>query len=260
MPKINKLLHPFKARRYYINKSTAWRVTDMVVIAIIILTFIALLVLVYYQLRPVQTVDIKVPVATDKAEYYAGEQVSGIFFGEVFYTGRVQIVRDVFCKDYTGRMQDNGDEVFTGASVPMKLEGTSRRIGTLPNDVPVGLNCVIQFVNTYKINTPFGDRTISDNYYTQNFQIIARPQEPGPASEQRNDPQDGVCCAEQPPTNPGGSGGSTLNGGGSNNGNPGTEVQEDSAEPVGASGGTVAEPAPQRSCSVVLFNIMLLCD
>jgi len=140
------------------------------------IALLALISLVFYQLRPIPTVDIKVPVATDKAEYYAGQEVSGIFFGDVYYKGRVEILREVFCKDYRGVIKtDEGDDIFKGISAPQHLEGTSRRIGNLPADVPVGSNCVIQFLNTYNIETPFGNRQIVRDYYTQNFKIVDKP-------------------------------------------------------------------------------------
>jgi hypothetical protein len=151
-----------------------------------------LIALIYLQVRPVQLVDIKVPVATDKAEYYPGQEVGGIFFGEVFWDGKVEIHREVYCKNYKATIQtDAGDDIFRGVSRPIKLEGTSRVIGKLPLTVPIGENCVIQFVNTYHLNTPFGGRDIDVTYYTQNFKILTqedfnkRQQEVQPAAEQQ---------------------------------------------------------------------------
>lgn len=147
---------------------------DKLTILGIVIGVVALLALIFFQVRPIKTVDIKVPVATDRSSYYPGQQVSGIFFGDVFYEGRVEVLRDVYCKNYKSVIKTNdGDSIFRGTSKPSHLDGTSREIGQLPDKIPVGSNCVIQFANTYHIGTPFGDRTITKTYYTQNFAIIS---------------------------------------------------------------------------------------
>jgi hypothetical protein len=163
-------------RQYILRKPSDRSTIDAAFLATMTIALLALFALIFYQLRPIPTVDIKVPVATDKAEYYAGQEVSGIFFGDIYYKGRVEILREVFCKDYRGVIKtDEGDDIFKGISAPQHLEGTSRRIGLLPADVPVGSNCVIQFLNTYNIETPFGNRQIVRDYYTQNFKIVDKP-------------------------------------------------------------------------------------
>lgn len=159
-----------------LDKSTTRKVFDVATLLIMIAALVGLLALIYYQVRPIQTLDIKVPVSTDKPEYAPGDEVSGIFFGEVFYSGKVEILREVFCRNYQGVIKaDNGQDIFSTVSIPITLEGASRRIGKLPMDVPVGENCVIQFINTYTIGTPFGTRVITEDYYTQNFLIAADP-------------------------------------------------------------------------------------
>lgn len=243
---LNKIKHPLKQRRRLINKSNAWRITDIFTITAMAIALVALLALIYFYVRPVPTVDIKVPVATDKAEYQPGEEVSGIFFGEVYYSGKVDIVRDVFCKDYRGRiLTDQGDEIFSGASVPAKLEGTTRRIGNLPSDVPVGQNCVIQFVNTYHIETPFGDRVISNAYYTQNFMIVEpRPETPPHTG---SDERDGVGGAE--PLNPGGAG------------QPQEPTPQEPPQPEPQQPRSFSEPVqPPRACLIDIGPIKLLCS
>lgn len=138
----------------------------------------AMIGLVYFYVRPLKLAEIKVPVATDKASYYPSQQVGGIFFGETFYRGEVRILREVFCSNYRGVIKPpaesaNGD-FFSLQSIPRKLEGNTVPIGTLPEDVPIGSNCVIQFTNVYDIQTPFGLRHEEVQYYTQNFSIVPK--------------------------------------------------------------------------------------
>lgn len=176
-------------RQYILRKPSDRSTIDAAFLATMTIALLALFALIFYQLRPIPTVDIKVPVATDKAEYYAGQEVSGIFFGDVYYKGRVEILREVFCKDYRGVIKtEKGDDIFKGISAPQHLEGTSRRIGNLPDDVPVGSNCVIQFLNTYNIETPFGNRQIVRDYYTQNFKIVDKP---APAEQAEDESTEG---------------------------------------------------------------------
>lgn len=177
----------FKTIKEYIKKKRIdnRNLIDLVFLVLMVAGVLALSALIYFYARPIRTVDIKVPVATDKAEYYPEQEVSGIFFGQIFYEGRVEILRDVFCKNYRGTIKtDEGDDIFKGTSKPNKLEGATRRIGKIPSDVPVGENCVIQFLNTYNIQTPFGNRQIVVDYYTQNFKIVPKPVETPPATEQ----------------------------------------------------------------------------
>ena len=137
---------------------------------------IALVALVWLYVRPITVADIKVPVATDQASYYPGEDISGIFFGEIHYKGEVRVLREVFCKNYRNVIAPpvgakNGD-FYDTQSVPRKIESLSVNIGNLPKDIPVGSNCVLQFTNIYEIQTPFGIRKIEYQYYTQNFSIV----------------------------------------------------------------------------------------
>ena len=139
---------------------------------------IALIALVWLYVRPIKVADIKVPVATDQASYHPGEEISGIFFGEIFHRGEVRVLREVFCKDYHDVIQPpenarNGD-FYDTQSIPRKIEGLSVNIGMLPKNIPVGSNCVLQFTNVYEIQTPFGIRRIEYQYYTQNFSIVTR--------------------------------------------------------------------------------------
>lgn len=177
LPKINKPNFKLpKLKRPHFKLPDGKTLSEAVLAIIIVLAFIALIALLYYNVRPLKVADIKVPVATDKASYYAGQQISGIFFGEIFYSGNVKILREVFCKDYTRIIKPpieaaNGD-FFDTQSIPRKIEGLTVPIGTLPDDIPLGSNCVIQFTNVYEIPTPFGTRHVEYQYYTQNFSII----------------------------------------------------------------------------------------
>ena len=173
------------------TKTTGRQVLDIVTVAIMAVALVLLFVLIYYYVRPVKTADIKVPVATDKASYYPGQEIGGIFFGEIYYDGEVRILREVFCKDYHGVIKPTAESAagnfFSTQSKPHKLEGTSVKIGTLPSDVPIGANCVLQFTNVYTINTPFGTRQIEYQYYTQNFAITSKERREQLDNEANND-------------------------------------------------------------------------
>jgi len=147
-------------------------------IAAFTIGLIALIALVWLYVRPIKVADIKVPVATDQASYHPGEEISGIFFGEIYHKGEVRVLREVFCKDYHGiiappETAKNGD-FYDTQSIPRRIEGLSVNIGLLPKEIPVGSNCVLQFTNVYEIQTPFGIRRIEYQYYTQNFSIVTR--------------------------------------------------------------------------------------
>lgn len=166
---------------YRLNKTKRFSriaLFDIITISAIMFGTLALLSLVYTFARPIKLADIKVPVATDKASYYAGQEVGGIFFGETYYTGSVRILREVFCSNYRGVIKPPAEsaagDFFATQATPRKLEGQTLRIGLLPKDVPVGSNCVIQFTNVYDIQTPFGVRHEEVQYYTQNFSIITQ--------------------------------------------------------------------------------------
>lgn len=162
---------------------------EAVLAVIIVLSFLALLGLIYYQVRPIKVADIKVPVASDKASYYAGQEISGIFFGEIYHKGQVKVLREIFCKDYRSVIKPPAEsaegDFFATQSVPRKLEGESVKIGQLPQDIPLGANCILQFTNVYDIGTPFGTRHIEYQYYTQNFSIVTKERR-----EQLDDPSD----------------------------------------------------------------------
>lgn len=147
-------------------------------IAAMTIGVIALITLIWLYVRPIKTANIKVPVATDQASYYPGEEISGIFFGEIYHRGEVRVLREVFCKNFHGiiappESAKNGD-FYDTQSIPRKIEGLNVNIGLLPNNVPVGANCVLQFTNVYNIQTPFGIRHVEYQYYTQNFSIVTK--------------------------------------------------------------------------------------
>lgn len=139
---------------------------------------VALIALVWLQVRPVKTATIKVPVATDQASYYPGEEISGIFFGDTYYSGEIRVLREVFCKDYKGVIKPPPEAAvgnfFSTQAKPTHLEGQTIIVGNLPSNVPAGSNCVLQFTNVYDIQTPFGLRKVEYQYYTQNFSIVTK--------------------------------------------------------------------------------------
>lgn len=152
------------------------RFFDWLTYAGLIFGLLALLALVFYAIRPIKTAEIKVPVATDLTSYYPGQNIKGIFFGDTYYTGQVRILREVFCENYKGVIKPPAESAagnfFASQAKPRHLEGTSVSVGALPDDVPLGKNCVMQFTNVYDIQTPFGVRHIEYQYYTQNFGIV----------------------------------------------------------------------------------------
>lgn len=170
-----------------LNKATTWvkshkinwgGLFNALAVAAFTIGVIALIALIWLYVRPIKVADIKVPVATDQASYYPGEEISGIFFGEIHYKGEVRVLREVFCKNYRDiivppEQARNGD-FYDTQSIPRRIEGLSVNIGLLPDDIPVGSNCVLQFTNVYEIQTPFGIRRIEYQYYTQNFSIVTR--------------------------------------------------------------------------------------
>lgn len=163
---------------YRKNRSLLGTVANLLSIAAFIIGLIALAALVWLYLRPIQTANIKVPVATDQASYYPGEDISGIFFGDTYYTGEVRVLREVFCKDYKGVIKPPAESAdgnfFSTQGRRRHLEGQSVIVGNLPSDVPVGSNCVLQFTNVYNVQTPFGIRHLEYQYYTQNFAIVTK--------------------------------------------------------------------------------------
>lgn len=162
-----------------LNRQRWMRTADVSTIIAFIIGLITLGLLIWFYVRPIPTADIKVPVATDQATYSPGEDIGGLFFGEIYYKGEVRILREVFCsKDYKRVLPVPADSLAPGGfyatqSEPRVLEGTNVPIGVLPDDMPIGANCVIKFTNVYRINTPFGLRVLEYNYYTQNFAIVS---------------------------------------------------------------------------------------
>lgn len=151
---------------------------DHVTLFIMVVAMLALFALIWYQVRPVKLLDIKVPVATDKASYYPSQEISGLFFGENYYKGPVKVLREVFCKDFKRAIKppaESADGDFFATQVePTVYEGASRKIGNLPEDIPIGSNCVLKFTNIYDLKTPFGTRHEVIEYYTQNFAIVTK--------------------------------------------------------------------------------------
>lgn len=163
---------------YRKNRDLLGKLTNILTILAFVIGVLALLTLIWLYVRPIKVADIKVPVATDQASYYPGEEISGIFFGEIYHRGEVRVLREVFCKDYSNiivppETARNGD-FYDTQSIPRKIEGLNVNIGVLPTNIPIGSNCVLQFTNVYNIQTPFGIRHVEYQYYTQNFSIVTR--------------------------------------------------------------------------------------
>lgn len=163
---------------YRKNRELLGSITNILAILAFNIGILALFALVWLYVRPIKVADIKVPIATDQASYHPGEEISGIFFGEIYHKGEVRILREVFCKDYKNIIEPpesaRHSNFYDTQSIPRKIEGLSVNIGLLPSDIPIGLNCVLQFTNVYEIQTPFGIRRIEYQYYTQNFSIVTR--------------------------------------------------------------------------------------
>lgn len=259
---INKIknFRPLKLRKKLLKGRPNLKAVDAAFFVIMAFAFLTLLGLIFYQVRPLKLVDIKVPVATHKALYYPGEQVDGIFFGEIFYTGRVEVFTDIFCSGYRSPVRgDDGKVVFSGNSRPIELKGDTRHIGRIPADAPVGSNCVIQFVNNYDIKTPFGVRHEERAYYTQNF-FIRDPEGPNPAEQQGTDAQDvntGPSSTEHlfentPSSQPAPQ---------SQTPTPQSQTSPPNQQNTNNTPPAPAEPVtPPQNCAINVLGIKLLCD
>lgn len=178
MFRLNRLFHPLKERKLFIGKSVLRSNIDTIFLSLMVIAFAFLGALIWYNVKPIKLLEIKVPVATDQSSYSQGEEISGLFFGENYYTGHVKILREVYCKNYKGVIKPPAEgadgDFFSTRVEPFKYEGVSRRIGNLPLEVPVGSNCVLKFLNIYELQTPFGVREETVEYHTQNFAIISK--------------------------------------------------------------------------------------
>lgn len=241
-------------KKFKINHRTAF---DAITISAIVFGTLALISLVYFYVRPLSLADIKVPVATDKATYYPEQEVSGIFFGETRYSGDVKILREIFCSNYRGVIKPPAEsadgDFFSTQARPRKLEGATVRIGTLPANVPIGSNCVIQFTNVYDIQTPFGVRHETVQYYTQNFSIIAKEEK-----EEREQIQQQQRQQQSSATN----GAVSQDGGDSGNTNTNSVPQTSNSNNKPTSPPTTpAEPIqPPQQCTINLLGVKLLCN
>lgn len=239
---------------------------DIITIGGLLVGVLALLALVYFYVVPIKLADIKVPVATDKASYYAGQDIKGIFFGDIYFKGQVRILREVFCADNYHRVIKPpaaaavGD-FFATQSTPHKLEGVTVPIGSLPDDAPLGSNCVLQFTNVYDIKTPFGTRHEEYQYYTQNFSIVTR--------EKRQELDSGISPQTGANTNT-----STQTGDASSyvggNGSTGSTQQPEQQGPTNITNNTtnnstvnnppVQAPADTEKCTFDALGIKLFCS
>lgn len=248
---------------------------DIITVGGVIIGVFMLIALVYYNIVPVKLADIKVPVATDKSSYYPKQAISGIFFGETFYDGNVKILREVFCTNYKGIIKPPVEAAdgnfFSTIAKPRKFNGNTIPIGTLPDDVPIGQNCVIRFTNVYSIQTPFGVRHEEYQYYTQNFSIITKERRDaldceasGKSTEECSKSNNSDNANTLSPSSDNTFGGGTFGGGGAsgetnqtnntttNNTTNNTTITPPAEQP--------AEPVtPPQSCTVNLLGIKLFC-
>lgn len=245
---------------------------DFLTLGIGLIALFLLFALIYVNVAPIKTADIKVPVATDKSSYYPGQDISGIFFGETYYEGEIRVLREVFCKDYKATIKPSDGNAFgnffSTQTKPRKFEGQSVYIGKLPSDIPIGLNCVLQFTNVYDIQTPFGERTERYQYYTQNFAIISKERRDqldceatgrstadcsstDNATESVSEPQSDITSTPQSqitPTRPNQTESNTTN-------------NVDNSTTNNTTNTTPTQPAPQpvEVCAVNLLGIKTLC-
>lgn len=265
------MFKPSKIKRLKIDHRKAF---DAITVAAIVFGLLALVALIYYQARPIKLADIKVPVATDKASYYPSQQIGGIFFGETFFKGNVKILREVYCTNYKGIIDppENAADgnFFDTSTQPRKLDGATIPIGTLPADVPIGSNCVIQFTNVYNIQTPFGVRHEEYQYYTQNFAIITKERRQQLDCEASG--KSSKDCMEATDVTPDSNaiqstdntfGGGSFVGGGDDNSNQNNTTTNNTTNnnAVPPSNQTPAEPVqPPRQCGVNILGIKLFCQ
>ena len=251
--------------KFFANRSAI----DYVTTFIMAIALIALFMLLYFYVRPIKTVDIKVPVATDQSSYAPGESIGGIFFGETFYEGHVQVLREVFCTNYKGVIEPNANSangnLFSTYSVPRKLEGITVPIGTLPADIPVGVNCVLRFTNIYEIQTPFGIRKITTSYYTQNFSIISIQRrnlldcettgrtDCDALTESQTIIQNNTPTTQTAPTSTSSGGTQSTNSRSQNNAPQTTNNTTNNSTTNNTTNNPVVEPAPEQCTATVLF-------
>jgi hypothetical protein len=179
---------------------------DVVMGGIVAGAVLLLLIISASYLRAVTTrlLDIKVPVATSKAKYAPGAPISGLFFGEVFYSGQANVTRRVVCDSYSQPLDDfdsDPNNVVENPSKPRKLTGDARQIGYLPDDVPVGENCIIEFNSNYCVPYLFGCANRDVPYFTQSFEIVSQEEaQKDPNVAQPAPVEDRKMRTKQPPT------------------------------------------------------------
>lgn len=257
----------FKGGKMKTNRRKA---ADIVTLVGVVIGVVALVALLFYNVVPIKLADIKVPVATDKSSYYPSQQVGGIFFGETFYDGNVKILREVFCTNYKGVIKPPAEaadgDFFSTTAKPRKFEGNTIAIGKLPDDVPVGQNCVIRFTNVYTIQTPFGIRHEEYQYYTQNFAIITKERRQQldceasgkSTAECQADNQSAVTGSDSNKTVTDFGDGSSYSGGGASGSNTTTNTTNNTT--TNNTTTPPSEPVQPPQCTVNLLGIKLFCE
>lgn len=163
-----------KRLKLYTQKVKGLTAIDMVTLGLVTAAFVLVLAvsISYTKARYFTPLSkIEVPVATTKDTYAPGELIEGLFFGEVRYGGEVKYVRQLVCPNYSEFIPDiNTGKLFVqGSGVPRKLEGHRSPVGYSSQNVPLDVNCTIQFRNIYCVPYLFGCVKREYAYYTQTF-------------------------------------------------------------------------------------------
>jgi uncharacterized membrane protein YgcG len=243
---------------------------DFITIAGIVFGVIALVALIFYMVRPIKFADIKVPVATDKSSYYPSQAISGIFFGETFYDGNVKILREVFCTNYHGVIKPPAEsadgDFFDTIAKPREFNGNTIPIGSLPDTVPIGQNCVIRFTNVYNIQTPFGVRHEEYQYYTQNFSIITKERRDqldceafGKTSAECSASDNSDNANTLSPSTDNTFGGGSFGGGGASGDTNSNNTTTNNTTNNSTTTPPAAPVQPPQECTINLLGIKLLC-
>lgn len=158
----------------YTNKVQGLSFVDFVTLGLVTAAFILVLTVFGSYLKAsyfTKLARIEVPVATVKDSYMPGELIEGLFFGEVYYSGKVDYTRQLICPNYSEYIEDinTGGNVVKGSAVPREINGARSPIGVASTGVPLDVNCTIQFKNLYCIPYLFGCVAKEYSYYTQAF-------------------------------------------------------------------------------------------
>lgn len=163
-----------KLLKSYTTKVQELSVIDFITLGFVTAAFILVLAVLGTYVKAsylTKLANVEVPVATIKDSYVPGELIEGLFFGEVYYSGKVDYTRQLICPNYSEFIKDinTGYNIVKGSAVPRKLDGARSPIGYSSAGVPLNVNCTIQFKNLYCIPYLFGCVPKEYSYYTQTF-------------------------------------------------------------------------------------------